>query len=450
MSINKIIINEKIYYADYIWRKSEKDRTSDSKNKIFPFPVEGVPFGDKDRLLKLLDIGHQALIERNDYDNFDKPIDCHICGKKDVEKKKFIFIDRIWSDGITHYIKVHNIEPSDSFKDFIYNQLFLQLEKVFTNAIKTGDICSENEDEDSEQSNSSNSKRSLRKMEKDKKKCRKLQRMADSMILERVKINNEEYVKLKKNKILILDALMVFGGKFKKYADPYNRKIKRYSEHAGFLDFDSGNLQKIVVSGQTDRIDEADDEIFLPKGLDELYDYEYIWHSHPPTPKEGGRVNDGVLYELPSQGDILHFIDHYNDGNVIGSLVICPEGLYNVRRYLGKDKDSIQSITRYKKSIKRVNTSEIEINETIDIDENAFYKEYINIFSEIQKDAIKEYGVDFTKEEFYSEIAQDMSLKYIDRFNKVLNKYEINIDFYPRKKDGKFWYIDTVFLKFTT
>jgi hypothetical protein len=62
---------------------------------------------------------------------------------------------------------------------------------------------------------------------------------------------------------------------------------------------------------------------------------------------------------------------------------------------------------------------------------------------------MKKYGTGFTKNEFYSEIAQDMLLIHIDKLNTVFNKYEINIDFYPRKKDGDFWCIDTVFLNFT-
>lgn len=434
MSVNRVIINEKTYYAEYIWRKSKKDKTTDSKGKLFPFPKEGTPFGDKAEIIRLLKIAHDTLIKRKDYAKYDKSINCHICGKKNVEKHKFIFIDRVWSDGIIHYIKSHNIEPSDSFKDFIYNQLFSQLEKVITYDIESEKLCSDSEDKLEHRSSRGT---------KIKKKCSKFGKSFDPIILERVKINNEEFVKFEKNKILIIDALMVYGGEFKKYNDKYNINNRKYSEHAGTLDFDGGNLQKIVISGHTDRIDVGDDEIYLPHGLDEWYDYEYLFHTHPPTPKEGGRTDIGILYELPSFGDIYHFIDHYNLGSVVGSLVVTSEGLYNIRRYVFKD--NLKKISKKNKSSKRGDNDEINI----DIDENKFYREYMRIFIDIQEDAINKYGEDFSKEMFYSEISQDMLSKYINKFNEVMNRYEIQIDFYPRKKDGKFWYIDTIFLKFS-
>ena len=40
--------------------------------------------------------------------------------------------------------------------------------------------------------------------------------------------------------------------------------------------------------------------------------YQYLFHTHPPTPKPGGRAGEGIVYEFPSIGDILHFIDHFN------------------------------------------------------------------------------------------------------------------------------------------
>ena len=138
-------------------------------------------------------------------------------------------------------------------------------------------------------------------------------------------------------------------------------------------------------------------------------------------------------------GDIFHFIDHYNEGNVIGSLVIAPEGLYNIRRYIDKEEE-------LKKIGSSISRTDIEEYGELAIDESELYDEYRKIFRTIQREAIKKYGDDFTTETFYSQIARDIS--YLDRFNRVLNKYEINIDYYPRKKDGKYWYIDTVFLKF--
>jgi hypothetical protein len=440
MSVNKITQDNVEYYVEYVWRESKDDKTTDSKGKRFPFPEEGQLFGDKDNIIRQLTLAHRILTDMKDYVRYEKPIDCHICGKRAVDKKKFVFMDRMWGDGIIHYIKAHNVEPSVQFKNFIYNQLMGMLESKLAKSIKTGVFCVPDPDKDNKDNN--NDKARAGSMQRLKNvKCKKLKRIKKGMILQRVMINNEEYVKLEKNKLLILDALMISGGRFKKYVDPYNENVKRYSEHAGFLDFDSGRLQKIVVSGQTDRIDEGDDEIFLPKDMDEMFDYEYIFHTHPPTPKPGGRASIGILYELPSMGDIFHFIDHYNEGNVIGSLVIAAEGLYNIRRYIDKEEELKKLGTDDKLS--RTDTDDYD---ELIIDESELYEEYRKIFKRIQKDAINQYGTEFNLHTFYSEIAQDTS--FIDRFNRILNRYQINIDYYPRKKDGKYWYIDTVFLKF--
>jgi hypothetical protein len=475
MSENKIIRNDISYYVEYVWRENMSDKTKDSNGKRLPFPKKGIVFGDKKNILDLLIIAHEILIPQKSYEMLDDPIDCHICGKKAVDKKKLFFLDRIWGDGIIHYIKEHNVEPSIPFKDFIYNQMFAQFESEIHQSIKTGTYCKSNK------SNGSNRGRERILTNRLSKGCKKLRKTNESFILERVKINNEEYVKLEKNKILILDALMASGGKFKKYSDPYDDNIKRYSEHAGFLDFDNGRLQKVVVSGQTDRIDEGDDEIFLPKDMDDMLDYEYIFHTHPPTPKPGGRVDVGILYEFPSMGDIFHFIDHYNEGNVIGSLVIAAEGLYNIRRYYNKENQLHIMIDNDKKnnnenSHNAINDNDINDNDINDndindndindndindndindndindnaseliVDENELYDKYKIIFKRIQRDSINKYGLNFSTNDFYSLIAQDTS--YINRFNKVLNQYSINIDYFPRSKDGKYWYINTIFLK---
>ena len=71
----------------------------------------------------------------------------------------------------------------------------------------------------------------------------------------------------------------------------------------------------------------------MPNNVEDMFNYEYIFHTHPPTPRPGGRVNVGIVYELPSIGDVLHFIDHFNDGKISGSIVITSEGIYNIRHY---------------------------------------------------------------------------------------------------------------------
>ena len=225
------------------------------------------------------------------------------------------------------------------------------------------------------------------------------------------------YTILTKNQLKILDALMIHGSHTKKYED--NKKF-RYSEHSGLLDFDNTGLEKIIISAKTVRKDKYDKEIFLPENISDAIDYEYIFHTHPMTPSPGYRVkNNGILYEFPSYSDIIHFIDHYNEGITQGSIVITPEGLYNIRKkYLN--------------------------NEPIIINEKKLYNEIgKNIFN-IQRKAIIKYK-NFDTDIFYSKIAQDRI--YINKLNNLLNKYHITIDYFPRVKDKQNnWVLDTIYL----
>jgi hypothetical protein len=233
-------------------------------------------------------------------------------------------------------------------------------------------------------------------------------------------INNNEFIKLKSNQLLILDALMEHGGYSKKYI---SRGNVRYSEHAGVLDFHREGLDKIIVSGNTTRVDRGDEEIFLPKDMLNIEDYEYIFHTHPPTPKPGGRASSGILYEFPSIGDIFHFIEKHDFGNTIGSLVMTAEGLYNIRCDV---------------YTKKLNISEQQ--------ENKLYKEVYNTINENQSSAILKYGTKFSTKTFYKKISQDKS--YIENINVVLKKYNLYIDFFPRKKNefGS-WIVSDIYLQ---
>jgi hypothetical protein len=217
--------------------------------------------------------------------------------------------------------------------------------------------------------------------------------------------NNIKYVKLDKNQIMIIDALMYHGGYTKKYYDKTKKDFK-YSEHAGLLDFNGKYLDKIIVSGNTDRTDAGDNDIYLPNNMADAIEYEYLFHTHPPTPKPGGRSSDGILYEFPSIGDILHFIDHFNDGKTIGSLVITPEGMYNIRKL-------------------SINTNKIKI------DEDTMFKKVSKEINKIQDSALKMYGTNFSTYQFYSQIAQDIS--HIYWIHRAAKKYLKLAQF------GKFW-----------
>jgi hypothetical protein len=282
----------------------------------------------------------------------------------------------VWEDGLIHYIKDHNIRPREKFIDALFF----------------------------------NTKHSIKKSAL-RIKCNSAK---DIEIKDGI-----NYVKLSRNQIMIMDALMTHGGYSKRYIDK-NKQVYRYSEHAGLLDFNGNHLDKVIISGNTNRVDRGDDEIFLPQNMKEAFDYEYLFHTHPPTPKPGGRVVEGIIYEFPSLGDILHFIDHYNDGKVNGSIVIAPEGLYNIRKM-------------------KMNGEQIKVNE------NQLFRDISKEYNTLQKKAIKKYGSKFTTYTFYSKISQDR--EYIDAMNNLLNRYDLHIDFYSRDKDNKGkWIINTLYL----
>jgi hypothetical protein len=379
---NILIIKGRSYRLEKVWRLNKQDHSRDSKGELYPFPTQQNPWPDSKTLANRLALVNEYLELKKKYELYDVPRDCLICGKKNITTKRFIFMETIWEDGLLHYITEHNIQPSIKFKQLLFRNDVIDVEN---------------------------------------KRTKQLLKNESMLTLERIKKNNKQYVMIERNQLMILDALMIHGGYSKRYVD-VEKDLNRYSEHAGLLDFEGTTLTKIVVSGRTNRVDVGDDEIFLPMHMEEMFEYEYIFHTHPPTPKPGGRAVDGILYEFPSIGDLYHFIDHHNEGNVIGSLVVTAEGLYNIRKLTSTIND-------------------------IDVDEDALYKNYQKASSKIQKDAINKYGTKFNSNYFYSRIAQDTS--YIETLNGTLNEYEMHIDYYPRQKNKSGnWFIDTVFLVF--
>lgn len=229
-------------------------------------------------------------------------------------------------------------------------------------------------------------------------------------------IENKKYINITRNQLQILDALMKDGGYNKKYIDKHNKL--RFSEHFGMLDFNNAGLEKVIISGKSNRMDKDDHEILLPDDVPDALDYEYIFHTHPPTPKPGGRVQSGILYEFPSIADIFHFAEHYNDGKTQGSIIITPEGLYLIR--CKKDDKKIKIPSEKK------------------------YNEMVQELIKIQEVAIKKYGKKISENDFYKKVANDFT--YIKMFNKMLKRFwndTIFVNYKPRKYDAtaKQWYI---------
>jgi hypothetical protein len=371
--MNIIITNGREIRLESYWRSTKDDISKDSHGVEYPYPSNKEEiWPGLEQFVAKLTATEESLNHR--FQKYKKTKRCLLCDKKDVTIGRYMYHKIIWEDGLKHYITVHNIKPSPEFMDIIYRYKEVVLNR--TGALRfNGNIKN---------------------------------------------INNTTYVKIHKNQLLILDALMKHGGYAKKYADIKNSETYRYSEHAGLLDFNNVSIEKIIVAGNTTRIDRGDEEIYLPRNIPDALEYEYIFHTHPPTPKPGGRSSNGILYEFPSIGDILHFIDHFNDGKTCGSLVVTSEGLYNIRRTdFNTDK--------------------------LDVDEDSMFHEYNSEMKKIQKHWIAKYGTTFDTYIFYSTIAQN--ILPIKELNTVLNKFNISIDFYPRIRDKKGnWIIDTVYL----
>lgn len=363
--MNYLKKNNREYILIGIWDKSGFD----SKGIKFKKPKNDTKWDGQSFFESKLLIINLLLKETKNFTLSTTNIsDCLICGEKKITTGRYLYKNFIWEDGLEHYVSKHNFYPPEIFLDMVF---FYKPE----NKIK---IKAKNK----------------------------------SLV-------NLDYIKINQNQMLIFDALLKHGGYTKKYIDINNSDILRYSEHTGLLDFKMNLLERVVVAGNTTRVDKGDEEIFLPRDLSDLREYEYIFHTHPPTPKPGGRVSQGILYEVPSIGDILHFIDTFNDGHICGSLVVTAEGLYNIRK---KDLN----------------------HEKIFVNEDKLFRDYIYIFEIIQDNVINKYGTKFSTEKFHSKIAKDQ--QYFIKFNEILNKYSIQIDFYPRIKHKSQWILNKVYL----
>ena len=253
------------------------------------------------------------------------------------------------------------------------------------------------------------------------------------------KIKNKKYLKINKNQLLLLDALLNDGNSKKYFDSNYNL---RYSEHSGAIAYRNNKVDRLIISGQTTREDDDDIDILLPNDLHNLHKYEYIFHTHPPTPYPGSRAIDGVLYEFPSINDILHFIYYYNNGFVKGSIIIAPEGIYII-----KTKKNIKKIKithkkkKEEKIIKHFNKYQTEIQEEA-IDKHGILEDDKNIDNKTKKT--------FDQNYYYNNIINDTI--FIKKFNKILKKIfnnQIKISYKHRIKDDNInsWIIKSLYLE---
>jgi hypothetical protein len=208
---------------------------------------------------------------------------------------------------------------------------------------------------------------------------------------------------VEKNDLFILDALMHDGSQ-QKYQHHHNLK---YSEHGGLLDFDKHGLERIIVTTHKES-DRADPEIYFPEVAHDIEDYEFMYHTHPPTPTPGARSKTGIVYEIPSLSDINTFILTFMEGKTQGSIIVAPEGFYVIR--------ALKST---------LNPKEYQLNELMS---DIMYMNY--------KYAEK-YNFHVTVDIFYKHIITNTKLQ--KKLKQLIQKYtndEITIDFFKRKKDS--------------
>jgi len=250
-----------------------------------------------------------------------------------------------------------------------------------------------------------------------------------------------EWYLLSINQINILDGLYEVGSNkiyIEKNKNISQSKVSRFSEHSGFIYFEKNKVSNInVISGS--RVEPSDPTIFMPKNCLEALEVNYIFHTHPKTPYIGSRIKNGIIYEFPSISDIIHFIDHHNNGLLLGSIVVAPEGLYIIR----------------KNNFNRKNIS-VDFDILISDLENIFiecYNDSYNKYSSIDYQNFKvNKEIKLPEKIFYNQIATNYD--YINKINKVLIKYDIFIDYYARTYFNKTnfasnkWIFDDIYLPY--
>ena len=231
--------------------------------------------------------------------------------------------------------------------------------------------------------------------------------------------NNIEWCLINNNDINIIDGLYEIGSNQiykQKNKNIFNSKIFRFSEHSGFIYFEKNKISNISVINIS-RTDQSDPLIYLPKNCIEALKVNYIFHTHPKTPYIGSRIKNGIIYEFPSISDIIHFIEHHNNGKLLGSIIIAPEGIYIIRKNNFNKKNII-----------------VDYDLLISDLEEIFFECYNDSYSTYSYINYNEFKINneikIPDNIFYEKIA--INYNYINKINNVLIKYDLYIDYYAR------------------
>lgn len=315
--------------------------------------------------------------EQNDILSITSQSSIRVCDKCNASKY-YRLGNIIWPSNIPHTIKKHHMYPSEYFIKVIANT------SIIENTI-----------------------------------------VNPPLEISQKQIRNFSYVPLHYNKLLIIDALMHQGSQ-KRYFVPKNKNSKNkfiYSEHSGVIVVKNRLIDNIIVSTETNRVDAADENIYLPINAEIFKKHEYLFHTHPNSTTYAGRVPDGILYEFPSANDIANFVRYHSEGIVQASLVVAPEGIYVIRQIWDQNA--------------------YEIN----LDMYDYLKKFI---LKLEKIAIKNFKPilpEITDPDiFHTTVAIDMS--YIRKYNRFLEPYNLFIEYYPRNKINNEWRLPQINLQY--
>jgi hypothetical protein len=225
-----------------------------------------------------------------------------------------------------------------------------------------------------------------------------------------VTVGGKKIIKLNYKHLSILDELMYLGAN-----KIFGHKYEQYTEHAGLIDIShTGKTDRLIINTNRNFSADDDKDILFNIDLPNLHENEIIFHTHPPTDGVYGRLDEDIIYELPSAEDILHFMENYNNGIVQKSLVITLEGYYIIQA-----------------KIFAIDTLTIE-------DENRFISKFRKIKNKIQKQAFKDHNI--TKKDFKKTLDyfhKHISINFLEELNKFLELFNIEIEFIQRKFNKK-------------
>lgn len=252
---------------------------------------------------------------------------------------------------------------------------------------------------------------------------------------------NISWCLLNTNGLNIIDGLYEIGSNqiyIEKNKNLSESKISRFSEHSGFIYFEKNKISNISVITNS-RVDLSDPLIYMPGNCLEALKVNYIYHTHPKTPYIGSRIKLGIIYEFPSISDIIHFIEHHNNGKLLGSIVLAPEGIYIIRK------------NNFDRNLINVDY-DIMISELEEIFMQCYNDSYYKYSNINYKDLKINNEIKLPDDYFYDKISTNY--EYINKINTVLEKYDLFIDYYARVLFNKStiytkkWIFDDIYIPF--